>query len=173
MLIRAVGTITENRGDGRTVEVDWDEEWEPVDFNRSLKQMAFPKGQAHCHFHTFTSNITKNQIIRSTLHAMAMSGRFGNESRAANDLRHELRSLIRNLEHIDLIQPVPETVRRQLQQRDDRDCRLMLLICDMIVRHQMPTQLTGGKQLYSVDLSWKFVWRVFERFSFSGRTWPR
>ena len=57
-----------------------------VDFNRSLKQMAFPKGQAHCHFHTFTSNITKNQIIRSTLHTMAISGRFGKETKAANDL---------------------------------------------------------------------------------------
>ena len=32
MLIRAVGTITANRGDGRTVEVDWDEEWVPKDW---------------------------------------------------------------------------------------------------------------------------------------------
>lgn len=135
-----------------------------VDFNRSLKQMAFPRGQAHCHFHTFSSNITKNQIIRSTLHTMALSGRFGKESKLGNDLRHDLRSLVRNLEHIDLIRLTPETVRRQLQQRDDRDYRLMLLICEMIVRHQMPTQLAGNNQLYSVDLSWKFVWRVFEQF---------
>lgn len=135
-----------------------------VDFNRSLKQMTFPRGQVHCHFHTFSSNITKNQIIRSTLHTMALSGRFGKESKPANDLRHELRSLVRNLEHIDLIRLTPATVRRQLQERDDRDYRLMLLICEMIVRHQMPTQLTGNNQLYSVDLSWKFVWRVFEQF---------
>lgn len=135
-----------------------------VDFNRSLKQMAFPKGLAHCHFHTFSSNITKNQIIRSTLHNMALSGRFGRESEATGDLRHEIRTLVRNLDHIDLIQLKPETVRRQLQERDDRDYRLMLLICDMIARHQMPTPFAGGKKLYSVDLSWKFVWRVFERF---------
>ena len=32
MSIRAVGTITGNCGDGRTVEVDWDEEWAPKDW---------------------------------------------------------------------------------------------------------------------------------------------
>ena len=135
-----------------------------VDFNRSLKQMTFPRGQAHCHFHTFTSNISKNQVIRSTMHNMALRGRFGKEGAETIKLRHQLRSLIRNMDHVDLIQLTPETTRRQLQERHDRDYRLMLLICDMIARHQMPTQFAGGKQLYSVDLSWKFVCRVFERF---------
>jgi 5-methylcytosine-specific restriction enzyme subunit McrC len=38
-----------------------------VDFTESLKKLAFENGQAHCRYQTYSHNVSKNQIIRSTL----------------------------------------------------------------------------------------------------------
>jgi 5-methylcytosine-specific restriction enzyme subunit McrC len=135
-----------------------------VDFGVSLKQITFPAGKAHCRFQTFSPNVLKNQIIRSTLQLMAMRGEFGSTKSAARQLRRNLQILVRELDGIDLIDLSPEIVHRQQQQRDDHDYRLMLLICSLIVQHLMPMQSAGTNRLHQIDMSWKFVWRVFEEF---------
>lgn len=135
-----------------------------VDFNTSLKRMTFPEGKAHCRFEAFSSNVLKNQIIRSTLNAMSVRGQLGTHKKAADGLRHDLRCLVRDLDHIEMIELKPDVVRRQQQQRDDHDYRLMLLICNLIVQHLMPTQSAGSSRLHNIDLDWKFVCRVFEKF---------
>lgn len=135
-----------------------------VDFSTSLKRMTFPEGKAHCRFQTFSPNVLKNQIVRSTLHLMAAKGYFGNNQQGAAALKHDLRCLVRDLDHIDMIELKSEVVRRQQQQRDDHDYRMMILICSLIVQHLMPTQSEGTSQLYQVDMSWKFVCRVYEQF---------
>jgi 5-methylcytosine-specific restriction enzyme subunit McrC len=135
-----------------------------VDFDRSLKRLAFQNGHAFCHFQIFSANVLKNQIIRSTLHGLAQRGDFGKNRTDASLMRHQLRRLVRDLDHIDLIELKRDVIRRQELERDDHDYRLMLAICHIILQRQMPTEIEGSTKLYGVDRDWKFLWKLFEAF---------
>jgi 5-methylcytosine-specific restriction enzyme subunit McrC len=106
----------------------------------------------------------KNQIIRSTLHGLAQRGDFGNDRNDATRLRHQLRRLVRDLDHIVLIELQPNIVHRQELERDDHDYRLMLAICHLILQRQMPTETAGSRKLYGIDRDRAFLWKLFESF---------
>ena len=135
-----------------------------VDFDKSLKRLAFQNGLAFCRFQIFSANVLKNQIIRSTLHNLSQRGDFGSDQKDASLLRHQLRRLVRDLDNIDLIEVKRDAVRRQELERDDHDYRLMLAICHIILQNQMPTEVAGTRKLYGVDRDWKFLWQLFETF---------
>src|SRR4030095_10380400 len=109
-----------------------------------------------CRFQVFSPNVLKNQIVRSTLHGLSQRGDFGNDRETASALRHQLRRLVRDLDHIDLIELKPDIVRRQELERDDHDYRLMLAICQIILQRQMPTEAGGWRKLYGIDRDQKF-----------------
>jgi 5-methylcytosine-specific restriction enzyme subunit McrC len=136
-----------------------------VDFDKSLKLLAFQNGRAFCHFQIFSANVLKNQIIRSTLHGLAQRGDFGNDRNNATRLRHQLRRLVRDLDHIDLIELKRDIVRRQELERDDHDYKLMLAICHIVLQRQMPTEAAGSRKLYGIDRDQKFLWKLFESFA--------
>ena len=48
-----------------------------VDFAQSLKRLAFQHGRAYCRYETYSANIPKNQIVRSTLARLVQVGEFG------------------------------------------------------------------------------------------------
>jgi 5-methylcytosine-specific restriction enzyme subunit McrC len=135
-----------------------------VDFATSLKRLAFQQGQAHCRFQTYSSNVPKNQVVRATLHRLALTGVFGPDRSQAESLRHRLRQLVRTLNTIDLIDPTPEFIRRQRLQRHDADYRLMLAICQLVSGRLMPTEAEGTHDLPGLDRDEITLWRVFERF---------
>src|SRR4030095_14321528 len=58
-----------------------------VDFTESLKKLAFENGQAHCRYQTYSHNVPKNQIIRSTLARLVQTGQFGTNRIPADALR--------------------------------------------------------------------------------------
>lgn len=135
-----------------------------IDFDQSVKQLSFQNARAFCHFQTFSPNVLKNQIIRSTLHYLAQQGDFGPDRSSASSLRSQLRRLVRDLDYIDLIELELDTIRKQELERDDHDYRLMLAICNIILQRRMPTQTAGLKNLYAVERDEKFLWRLFEQF---------
>lgn len=135
-----------------------------IDFDKSIKQLSFQNARAFCHFQTFSPNVLKNQIIRSTLHYLAQQGDFGPDRSLASPLRSKLRRLVRDLDYIDLIDLELDAIRKQELERDDHDYRLMLAICNIIVQRRMPTQTAGLKNLYAVERDEKFLWRLFEQF---------
>ena len=103
-----------------------------VDFNESLKRLAFQHGRAYCQFQVFSANVPKNQIVRSTLARMVQVGEFGTESRAADGLRARLRRIVREMEAVDLIELKVSDIRREQLQRHDVDYRLMVAICFLL-----------------------------------------
>ncbi len=135
-----------------------------IDFTASLKRLAFPNGRAFCHFQTFDEDVPKNQIVRSSLHRLAQRGDFGKKIEAVPALRHELRQLVRDLDHVRLIELKPDVVRRHELERDDRDYRLMLAICYLVLQREMPTETKGARSLYGLERDWEFLWKVFEEF---------
>lgn len=135
-----------------------------IDFGISFRRLAFPNARAYCHFQTFSPNVLKNQIIRSTVHRLSQRGDFGKDQTVARTLRQELRRLVRDLDHVELIELTPDLVRRQELERDDPDYRLMLAICHLILQREMPTETKGSRKLHGIDRDWEFVWQVFEAF---------
>jgi 5-methylcytosine-specific restriction enzyme subunit McrC len=135
-----------------------------VDFAESLKRLAFENGQAHCRFQTYSHNVPKNQIVRSTMARLVQTGRFGPDRSKGDNLRGKLRQLVRALDGIDLCEPTLDLIRRQNLGRNDADYQLMLNICDLLLRQRMPTEEDGHHSLPGLDRQQIILHKVFERF---------
>lgn len=133
-------------------------------FGESLKRLAFEHGKAHCKFEVFSSNVLRNQVIRSTLARLAQVGEFGSVASAAEVLRHRVRVLVHSLHTIDLIELKPDTIRREQLERHDADYRVMLAICYLFSRRHMPTEVSGNESLSTLDRDAMTLWRVYESF---------
>lgn len=135
-----------------------------INFTESLRRRSFEQGQAYCEYQHYGLNVPKNQIIRSTLLHLTQSGNFGTDRAQANELRHHLQVLFRSLDGIDLIELTHDLIRRQLLERNDRDYRLMLAICELIAQRQMPTDSNGDKLQPTLDRDALTLHSIYERF---------
>lgn len=135
-----------------------------IDFTDSLKQQTLPKGQAFCEYEHYSINAPPNQIIRTTLFHLAQVGDFGVDQKKAELLRHQLRFLVRTLAGIDLIELTPELMRRQQTVRHDRDYRLMLSICELILRRRLPTEFEGERFVTELEREHFVLYQVYEQF---------
>ena len=133
-----------------------------VNFSDSLKQHTFERGQAYCEFQEYSVNAPKNQIVRSTLMRLIQTGQFGPVK--ADELRHSLRRLVRDLDGIDLIELKLDFIRRQQLGRNDKDYRLMLAICELILQRQMPSDSSGHHNLPVLDRDALVLHSIYERF---------
>lgn len=133
-------------------------------FTESLKRQAFERGQAVCEFQQYSLNVPKNQIVRSTLARLVQTGQFGPDEARAEALRHTLRRLIRDLDGIDLVGLKLDFIRRQQLGRNDRDYRLMLAICELLLQRQMPADVTGDQRLPGLNHADLVMYKVYERF---------
>lgn len=135
-----------------------------IDFAQSLRRLAFQHGRASCQFQIYSANVPKNQIIRSTLARLIHVGDFGPQTSKGDELRHGVRWLVRNLDSIDLVELMPEFVRREQLRRHDPDYRLMLAICQLVAHRQMPTEKSGNERLLALDRDPRTLFGVFEKF---------
>lgn len=135
-----------------------------LDFSDSLRRLAFQHGKASCRFETFSENVPRNQVIRSTLARLALIGEFGTTPAHAQALRHRLRVLVQGLGTVDLIDLHPETIRRLQMQRHDADYRAMLAICHLVAQRQMPTEQSGHETVPGLNRDEMTLHRVFEKF---------
>jgi 5-methylcytosine-specific restriction enzyme subunit McrC len=133
-------------------------------FTESLKRQAFERGQSVCEFQTYSLNVPKNQIVRSTLARLVQTGQFGADPTRAESLRHSLRRLIRDLDGVDLVELKLDFIRRQQLGRNDRDYRIMLAICELLLQRQMPADAFGNQRLPGLNRAELVMYRVYERF---------
>lgn len=135
-----------------------------IDFSDSLRRLAFQHGKASCRFETFSENVPRNQVIRSTLARLALTGGFGGNTVDAQTLRHRLRVLVQAVGTVDLIDLHPEKIRRLQMQRHDADYRVMLALCHLVAQRQMPTELLGHETVPGLNRDAMTLYRVFEKF---------
>ena len=135
-----------------------------IDFGRSVKGLTLQHNQLYCHFHEFSADVPKNQIIRSTLNRIVRIGAFGQDRTKSAPLKHRLRRLVRDLDQIQVIELNLDLIRRQNLGRNDRDYGLMLAICELLLRRHMPMERAGSHVLPSVDRDARTLYSVFERF---------
>jgi len=135
-----------------------------IDFTDSLKYRTFAHGQAYCEFYQYSSNAPKNQIVRSTLARLIQTGNFGPDRSAADALRHNLRTLTRSLDDIDVIELKVDFIRRQQFSRNDADYCLMMAICELILQKYMPTDSGGYYKLPTINRTELVIYNLYERF---------
>ena len=95
---------------------------------------------------------------------VVQTGNFGADRDKAEALRHSLRQLTRSLDGIDLIELNIDFIRRQQLGHNDRDYRLMLAICELLLRRQMPTETAGKHTLPAIERDALVLYNVYERF---------
>jgi 5-methylcytosine-specific restriction enzyme subunit McrC len=135
-----------------------------IDFSESLRERTFERGEVVCDFQQYIADALKNQIIRSTLVRLVQTGNFGADRDKAEELRHSLRQLTRSLDGIALIELNIDFIRRQQLGHNDRDYRLMLAICELLLQRQMPTETAGKHTLPAIERDALVLYNVYERF---------
>jgi 5-methylcytosine-specific restriction enzyme subunit McrC len=135
-----------------------------IDFNESLKCLSFQHSRACCQFQLFSANIPKNQIVRSTMARLVQIGEFGCNVPEADALRARLRRLILDMDSVDIVELKAANIRREQLKRYDADYRLMLAICNLLHRRQMPTEDDGVTGLFQLDRDDFTLYNVYEQF---------
>lgn len=135
-----------------------------INFPASLKEQTFERGEANCDFEQYSVNEPRNQILRSALARLVQTGEFGSDTKDADDLRHQLRWLVRNLNGVDLIDLHMEDVRRQALAQNDQDYRLMLSLCELLLLRWMPNEIAGTQPTPEIDRDALVLHRIYERF---------
>ena len=135
-----------------------------IQFTHSVKQRSLERGQVVCQFDQYSVNAPQNQIIRSALHHLAQVGELGPDRQKGEALRHRLRWLTRLLDGIDLIELTPDLIRRQQAERHDRDYRLMLAICALILQRRLPAEEAGRFYLTQLERDRLVLHHLFETF---------
>ncbi len=138
-----------------------------IDFNRTLSDMLLYKGELHCEYQEYSVNVPRNQIIASTLNHQLRSG----FTRIEKDNQDRIRELVSDLER--LVRMMVEVERVRLRRSfiatemrrlgaNEREYKLMLLICEMLHDLRMPLEDSTGSSLWHWDKLQE--WKVFEKF---------
>ena len=135
-----------------------------IQLTRSLIQRSFERGQVVCQFEQYSVNAPQNQIVRSTLFHLAQTGIFGPNRGQAEALRHTLRRLVWDLDGIDLIELTPDLIHREQIRRHDRDYRLMLAICALVLQRWMPTEEDGHYYFSQLERDRLVLHHLYETF---------
>lgn len=135
-----------------------------VDFDRSLRNRTFDRGEAFCSYQSFEVDAPRNQIIRSMLARLISSGDFGTDRNRTNELRHRLRLLVRTMEGVQLVPLSLASIRTLQLGRNDADYSLMLSICAYLLERMLLTEQAGRSPSSSLDRTQLTLHSIFEKF---------
>ena len=135
-----------------------------IDFAESIRRMSLPHGRAFCRYQTFSANVLKNRVIRSTLARLAQVGDFGTDKTKAGLLRKKLRGLVREMEGIEDIELKQDIILRERLKQQDADYIFMLSICHLIVLRLMPSESVGRHLLPKIDRDTLTLSNIYEKF---------
>lgn len=136
-----------------------------VNFDESLRRMAFQHGTANCTFPELNVDTLKNRIIRATLSRLAGDPRLVHSDHGKEaELRNALRSFVSEMSAVRLVEITkPDFSRLQLS-RNDRDYALPIAICNLVFRLEMPAEGAGDHALTALLRDEVTFHRLFERF---------
>lgn len=136
-----------------------------VNFDLSVRRMLFQHGAAHCSFPELNLDSLKNRIIRATLDKLAGDPRLHHVEREKElELRGELRSLVRAMNGVPLVEITRSHFGRLQLSRNDREYALPLAICRLVATLEMPAEAGGDDALVALLRDEITFHDLFERF---------
>jgi len=138
-----------------------------IDFQRSLKTLAFQDGKAVCRFNEFTVDVLPNRLLKATLYRLSRdpSLQSGGSSGDVSALRHRLMDHVRLMDGVTDIALSPDLFGRVVVHRNNAIYALIVQICRMVYMTQMPDdQRSEGRSF--LELLGRHISRhqLFERF---------
>lgn len=135
-----------------------------INFGESLKKNLFIQGQAFCKYQEFSINVPKNQIVRTTLQRMVSLGNFGVKKFFSQEICQRLRRASMTMDGVDFVELSLDFINRQQLGRNDRDYRIMLAICRLLLQKYMPLSNVGRSPLPFIDTFDLLLHHVYELF---------
>ncbi|PSH03943.1 MAG: hypothetical protein CXZ00_10205 [Acidobacteria bacterium] len=136
-----------------------------IDFAVSLKRQSFQRGVVDCVFPELSIDTLRNRIIRSTLSRLASEPALKSDrAEAEAALRHELRSLVRQMDGVTMIPVSPRDFASLQLGRNDRDYAVPIAICRLIHTLRLPTETAGDEALVALLRDEILFHKLFERF---------
>ena len=136
-----------------------------INITRTVGDLLLYKGQLHCDYQEYSLNIPRNQIIASTLNRQLMHDYHAIEQNEIGGLKAELESLVRTMSDIDRVHPTERLITEEMHKlgRNEREYRLIMQICQWLIRPRMPNENEAGQRF--ADIQWLVEeWRVYEKF---------
>jgi 5-methylcytosine-specific restriction enzyme subunit McrC len=128
-----------------------------IDLTRTISRHSTTRGRLVCEFDEYEADTPHNQALKSV---MVLLLRHGEVDAARKD---ELRRLLPHLDSVTLIAPTAIRWRDLTYHRANATYRLLLGVCELIVRGLLPTQDAGTTKLTSW-VSDEAMSRLYERF---------
>lgn len=136
-----------------------------INFDASIRRMAFQHGAAHCTFPELNVDTLKNRIIRATLNRLAAERRlFHPDKHKEAQLRSELRTLVAAMSAVRLVEITSSDFSRLQLGRNDRDYALPIEISRLVFRLKMPSEGSGDHALAALLRDEITFHKLFERF---------
>jgi len=95
---------------------------------------------------------------------MIRLGNFGSDLSFEREVRQKLRMVSKSMDGVDFIELSTDLIHRLPLGRNDRDYRIMLAICELLLLKYMPSDTAGEMNLLEIEREKLKIFNVFERF---------
>jgi 5-methylcytosine-specific restriction enzyme subunit McrC len=129
-----------------------------VNFGASIRKLLLDQGKAQCDFEEFLPDLLHNQILKTTLQALA--GTDGLASRQRMDL-HTLLSKMEGISHLQLRKAHFSEVSLH---RNNAHYRLLMHLCELVYDNLLVNEQTGQRTFRDFLRDERQMARLFERF---------
>ncbi len=129
-----------------------------LNFGLSLKKNLFRNARAQCEFDELSHNVLHNQLLKSTIHKLALIDELD------QGLRDQLLGLYRRLPEVDDI-PLSKTLFRRVQlNRNNSFYDFILKICELVVENLLPSEQRGHSKFRDFVREEQQMSNLFEEF---------
>jgi 5-methylcytosine-specific restriction enzyme subunit McrC len=136
-----------------------------IRFADSIRYIANKQNKTICEFNELNIDTQNNRIIRSTLNRLSKGDRlWSNRHLDEEKLRTKIRSLVRAMEGVEVVQLTNALFWSTPITRYNRSYRLPLQICSLIYQLRMPQEDSGDASLMELIRNEKGLPKLFEQF---------
>ena len=168
ILTRAV-SLQLKRGLVREYVTEVDELTAPkgkIDITASITSGVIQNHRLICAHDEFSENSTRNRIIKQTMYVLLASD-------VKQELRNEIRKLIRFFADVDLIDPHSINW-SMVYDRNNQSYRFLMAICKLVLKDLLMTQSDGTFRMMDL-LDERALHTIYEKFilEYYAKEWPR
>ena len=114
-----------------------------IDLGQTLKRQSRSRGRVVCNFDEYLPDVPHNQALKSVITLLLKHGEVDRKRKSA------LRRVLPYLEDVTLVSPAAIRWKDLHYHRANASYRLLLGVCELIIRGLLPTENSGSSKLNS------------------------